>query len=343
MQQNLGAIIFDISGYELSHEDIEILQHPNIGGVILFARNYESPEQLKSLTKEIRANRANCLICVDQEGGRVQRFVDGFSRLPAMTDLGKLTAVQDSLVDSLACDIGQLMALELRSLGVDLSFAPVLDLATDLNPVVRERAIHSDPKIVTRIATQYMLGMQKAGMSACGKHFPGHGKVKVDSHLALPIDHRKFDELTDDLQPFQALINSSIQAIMPGHLLFPEIDDVPAVFSKKWLQDILTTQLGFKGCIISDDLNMDATSGFGDMASCVEKALTAGCHFVLTCNNRSGVISAIQQTQVDFSPFALAKRQLLFPKQPAVAWDELAAHEQWQKAKSSLQRFQALQ
>tara|TARA_R110002110_G_scaffold195770_1_gene405413 strand:- start:9932 stop:10972 length:1041 start_codon:yes stop_codon:yes gene_type:complete len=342
MENSVGAIIIDIEGLSLSSEDIELLQHPNVGGVILFARNYESPEQLLALTQHIKSIRSNCLICVDQEGGRVQRFSNGLSKLPSMNQLGQLIDSSKSnikQVGQIALQLGQLMAMELRSLGVDLSFAPVLDLATDLNAVVQQRAIHRDPQIISELANAYIQGMKQAGMAACGKHFPGHGHVKVDSHLSLPIDERTFDELVEDLMPFQYLIQNNIQALMPGHLLFSKIDKKPATFSSYWLQTVLREKMGFLGTIVSDDLNMEAAREIGDMSECAEQSLLAGCDYVLVCNNRPEAINVLSHVTVSFDKETLIRRQALFPEHNIPTWDELSESVVWQQAQTALKYF----
>lgn len=345
MENSVGAIIIDIEGLSLSSEDIDLLLHPNVGGIIFFARNYESPEQLLALTKHIKKIRSNCLICVDQEGGRVQRFAKGLSKLPSMNELGQLVnnieGNQSNLeqVGQIATQLGQLMAIELRSLGVDLSFAPVLDLATDLNPVVRQRAIHYNPKIVAELANCYVQGMQKTGMAACGKHFPGHGYVKADSHLSLPIDERSFTELKNDLMPFEFLIQNKIQAIMPGHLLFSNINDKPATFSSYWLQTVLRQQLGFTGTIVSDDLNMQAARKIGDMSECANQSLTAGCDYVLVCNNRPEAEKVLDTVEISFAKDTMARRLALFPKQSIPSWEDLPHSLVWQNAQTALKIF----
>lgn len=344
MEHSIGAIIIDIEGLCLTSEDIELLQHPNLGGIIFFARNYESPQQLLALTQQIKAIRPNCLICVDQEGGRVQRFTKGLSKLPSMNELGQLIDEKKSnltQVGQVATQLGELMAMELRSLGVDLSFAPVLDLATDLNPVVKQRAIHSDAKIVAELANYYVQGMQKTGMAACGKHFPGHGHVSADSHLSLPIDERNFDDIANDLIPFEFLIKNQIQAIMPGHLLFPNINREPAVFSGYWLQTVLREQLGFSGTIVSDDLNMQATKDIGDMSECAKQALAAGCDYVLVCNNRPEAEKVLDNVEVSFADDIVARRLALFPKQSIPSWNDLSNNVVWQRAQTALDYFSA--
>lgn len=339
MSKQPGFIIADIAGLTLSQRDIELLSHPFIGGIILFARNYESPEQLLALTKHIKRIKPDCFIGVDQEGGRVQRFQTGLSKLPNMHGLGQLYDANPSeseRVLQIASDIGHLMALELVSLGIDMSFAPVLDLATDLNTIVKDRAIHKNPEVVSLIATHYINGMRLAGMSACGKHFPGHGHVHTDSHYELPVDDRLLPEMEADLKPFRDLIQHGIEAIMPGHLLFPKVDASTASLSRLWLHDILREKLHFKGTIISDDMCMKATHEVGDIVSCVESALQAGCDYVLICNDQSSIEKVIDNIKLDYKHLQKAHRLNIFAKPRNVTWDALHEQPEWLAARHSL-------
>jgi len=297
MLQSAGPVIIDLIGLSVNAEEKELLRHPQVGGVILFARNYESPQQLFELCRSIRQSRQSpLLITVDQEGGRVQRFKTGFTLLPAMGEVGELykSASEEGLKWAYSC--GWMMATELVTCGVDLSFAPVLDLDKKCNTVIGNRSFDGDPTIVTELALSMMQGMHSAGMAATGKHFPGHGAVEVDSHLALPIDSRGYEKiLEEDMQPFIAMIEANIDALMPAHILFPEVDDKPVGFSRHWLHDILRKKLGFSGVIFSDDLNMAGAEFAGNYASRAEMALEAGCDIVLICNNRVGAIEILDQ------------------------------------------------
>lgn len=295
MTQTIGALIMDLAGTAVSPEEHELLQHPLVGGVILFARNYESKSQLKALCADIKAaRRTPLLIMVDQEGGRVQRFVHEFTRLPQLSTFGEKYD-QDALC---ACrearDSGYLMASELLSVGIDLSLAPVLDLNKGVSTVIGNRAFHADPQAVIALAQAYCQGMQAAGMAATGKHFPGHGSVSLDSHIAKPIDHRTFDEIAaSDLIPFAAMAKNKIHAIMAAHITFPQVDPSPVGFSAYWLQTVLRQQLGFTGTIFSDDLTMEGANLSANYADRVEATRAAGCDFALVCNNRSGVIQVL--------------------------------------------------
>lgn len=303
MAASIGPVIIDLMSFTLSVEERELLQHPLVGGVILFTRNFENPGQLRALCQAIRATKTTpLLIVVDQEGGRVQRFRDGLISIPPMGDLGRLyeSNAKEALLS--AEEYGLIMASELLSLGLDLSFAPVLDLNKDLNnTVVGDRAFHRQPKTVIALASALVKGMNKAGMAATGKHFPGHGSVSIDSHQAMPIDHRDFQTvLHDDLIPFTHFIQQGINAIMAAHILFPEIDDKPVGFSRRWLKEILKQQLQFKGMIFSDDLNMEGASQVGDYPERALTALDAGCDMILICNNRSGAINILDRLPQTF-------------------------------------------
>ncbi len=295
MLQSAGPVMIDLMGLSVDAEEHELLQHPQVGGVILFARNYESPAQLSNLCNSIRQIRQSpILIAVDQEGGRVQRFKTGFTLLPSMGEVGQLYqhSSEDGLKWAYCC--GWLMAAELLAVGVDLSFAPVLDLDKKYNTVIGDRSFGNNSTIVTILAHSLMSGMHAAGMAATGKHFPGHGSVKADSHLALPIDSRSYADIyQDDMQPFIAMIEANIDALMPAHILFPEIDKQPVGFSSYWLQDVLRKKLGFSGVIFSDDLNMAGAEFAGNYVSRAEAALDAGCDIVLICNNRAGAIEIL--------------------------------------------------
>lgn len=302
MKNKIGPVILDLMGTELSQEEHEILQHPLVGGVILFARNYESPEQITQLCRTIRASRHQpLLITVDQEGGRVQRFRTGFTRLPSMGQMGLCYEKSPQEALQLAETSGWLMAAELLAVGIDLSFAPVLDLDKKLNTVVGDRAFHHDKSIVITLANAFIRSMNQAGMAATGKHFPGHGSVSLDSHHAMPVDNRDWHNvMNDDLQPFIELIKQGITALMPAHILFPLIDKMPVCFSEKWLQTILRQQLQFSGVIISDDLNMQGASIAGDYPDRAMTALAAGCDMILICNHRNAAIRMLDQLPEQF-------------------------------------------
>lgn len=299
-----GSLMLDIQGTWLTAEDRRILRQPEVGGLILFARNIEEPRQVRELCAAIRAERPDLLLAVDQEGGRVQRLRNGFVRLPAMRALADNPAAE-----YLAEQCGWLMATEVLAVGLDLSFAPVLDLDHQRSAVVGSRSFEGDPELATRMAGAFIRGMNAAGMAACGKHFPGHGWAEADSHVAIPVDERSLDEIrAKDLVPFRQL-SRQLAAVMPAHVIYPQVDEGPAGFSRRWLQEILRGELGFEGVIFSDDLSMAGAHVVGDAANRIEAALTAGCDMGLVCNDRAAAelaLSALQRLQV-LPPKGLAR------------------------------------
>jgi beta-N-acetylhexosaminidase len=281
----LGPVMLDVAGTRLEPEDIDRLLHPLTGGVILFARNYESGPQVAALCAAIRALREpQLLIAVDHEGGRVQRFRKDFTPIPPMRLLGRLWERDPDYASRAARQAGLLIALELGACGVDFSFTPVLDLDFGSSTVIGDRAFHRDPDIVTRLAGALIDGLQAGGMASVGKHFPGHGFVTADSHVAVPVDERALSELEqEDLVPF-ARLASRLSGIMPAHVIYPAVDPAPAGFSVAWLQNVLRDKLGFRGVIFSDDLTMEGASVAGSIGERAEAALAAGCDMVLVCN-----------------------------------------------------------
>lgn len=297
MTDKIGALIISIEGTTLTETDREILAHPLVGGVVLFTRNYESREQLRHLCQTIRAARKKpLLIMVDQEGGRVQRFVSQFTKLPYLSWFGKIYDQDPIKACHLAEDSGWLMASELLSIGIDISLAPVLDLNKDVSAIIGDRAFHRNPGVVAKLAESYIQGMQEAGMAATGKHFPGHGSILQDSHLALPIDERSLSQIEqDDMIPFAEVIKSGITAIMAAHLLFPKVDKVAVTYSRHWLQDILRRRLKFEGVIFSDDLNMEGANISPNHVDRFLAAREAGCDFAILCNNPDATIQVIDK------------------------------------------------
>jgi beta-N-acetylhexosaminidase len=284
----LGPVMLDVAGLELAPEDREVLAHPLVGGVILFARNYASPEQLRSLTGAIRGARTPALlVAVDQEGGRVQRFAEGFTRLPPMRALGRIYDGNPALAENVAGALGVVLASELAAHGVDLSFAPVLDIDFGSSSVIGDRAFHSTAAVVTRLAGALAGGMRRVGMGAVGKHFPGHGYVRADSHHEVPVDDRDLATIeVNDLAPYRALIRVGLAGVMPAHVIYPRVDSRPAGFSQVWLQEILRRRLAFDGIVFSDDLSMEGASVAGGIVERGRAALDAGCDMVLVCNAR---------------------------------------------------------
>lgn len=293
----LGPVMLDIEGTALQPEERELLRHPRVGAVILFSRNYESPEQLSALLAEIHALRdPRLLVAVDHEGGRVQRFREGFTALPPMRLFGDLYAEDRARARRLAGECGWLMAAELRAVGIDFSLAPVLDLDRGVSRVIGDRAFHRDPDVVTDLARAFIHGMHDAGMAATGKHFPGHGAVEADSHEDLPEDGRELNDLRwADLVPFERLGPTDLAAIMPAHVVYPNIDRRPAGYSPFWLREVLRERLGFPGLVFSDDLSMAGAAGPGGMQERAEAALEAGCDMVLVCNDRHGAIQVVER------------------------------------------------
>ena len=286
----LGPVMLDVASTTLTDSDRRRIAHRRTGGVILFARNFESRTQLCALVESIRAIRPGLLIAVDHEGGRVQRFRgDGFVRLPTMRSLGALwdsDAENGALVATRAATaVGFILAADLVSCGIDLSFTPVLDLDHGPSTVIGDRAFHRDPRVVSLLAKSLLHGLLLAGMANCGKHFPGHGHVAADSHVAVPSDDRDLETiLADDATPY-AWLAPALSSVMPAHVIYPAVDSKPAGFSSVWLQDILRGRLGFEGAIFSDDLSMEGASVAGDVVSAGRAALEAGCDMVLVCND----------------------------------------------------------
>ena len=281
-----GPVVLDIDGLELTSVDKDVLCHPQTGGLILFARNYEDPQQLRELVKSIRDVRSDLLICVDQEGGRVQRFRNQFSELPCLQKIGQMYSHNPKQALGVSQELGWLMAFEVIAHDVDLSFAPVLDLDQSSSVIIGDRSFSSDPDACIALAKAYIKGMNEAGMSATGKHFPGHGGVVADSHVELPIDPRTYAEIEHkDLKPFADLVDA-LGAIMPAHIVFPEVDSEPVGFSSEWLKNILIKHMGFDGVIFSDDLSMEGAAIVGNYNQRAEAALLAGCTSVLVCNQR---------------------------------------------------------
>ncbi len=296
--------MFDLQGAALTAEEREYLRHPLAGGVILFERNYESLEQLQALVAEIHlVHEPPLLVAVDQEGGRVQRLRREFTDLPAPRELGRLYGDSRQRAKRLAEACGWVMAAELRAAGIDLSFAPVLDLDRGVSGVIGDRAFHGDPQVVADLAQSYVRGMARAGMAATGKHFPGHGSVTADSHVDLPRDERPYVDIEQqDLLSFERLIRAGLPALMTAHVLYPQVDGAPASFSAVWLQQIARSRLGFQGAIFSDDLSMSGAKVAGGPLERAQAALAAGCDMVLVCNDAAGVGALLQGLQAPADP-----------------------------------------
>ena len=328
----LGPLMIDVRGVALEPEERELLRHPLVGGVILFTRNYESPEQLGRLVDDIHAMRTPpLLVAVDQEGGRVQRFRAGFTRLPPLRALGRRHARERSAGVALARTLGWLMAAELRALGVDLSFAPCVDLDWGVSEVIGDRAFAASPETVSELAVAWMLGMREAGMAATAKHYPGHGKVAADSHVALPVDRRELPDLEPDLMPYRRLIANGLTAVMAAHVVFPSVDSLPASLSAGWIDGQLRGELGFRGAVFTDDLSMAGAAAFGGIAQRVQLALAAGADMLPVCNDRAAVIELLDTLPAGPDPLQQVRLVRLHGR-PAGSRDALLASSRWRDA-----------
>lgn len=305
-----GPLMIDIAGTALSPLDRQRLCHPLVGGVILFSRNYQSPAQLSALCDEIHGLRDPALpIAVDHEGGRVQRFRDGFTRLPAMASLGEQWNELPQAAVAAARSVGFLLASELRARGVDFSFTPVLDLDWGRSGVIGDRAFHRDPAAVVQLAGGLIAGLRDAGMACCGKHFPGHGWAEADSHVAIPVDERGLAELEADILPYRQL---PLDAVMPAHVIYPQVDSRPAGFSPVWLGK-LRGELGFDGVIFSDDLSMEGAAVAGGIVERAEAAWSAGCDMLLVCNAPAAVGELLDKWQPAADPVRAGRISRLLP------------------------------
>lgn len=350
-----GPVTLDVMGLELNAQDRRRIADPLTGGVILFGRNFANRKQLTKLTGEIKKIRPDVLISIDHEGGRVQRArTDCFTHLPAMRKLGDLwmkknksshlvTSAALAMAAATAC--GYVLASELRACGVDFSFTPVLDLDYGRSAVIGDRAFSQDPQIVFALAKSLNEGLLLAGMANCGKHFPGHGWAEADSHVAIPVDERSLNEiLNNDAKPYDWL-DLSLTAVMPAHVIYPKVDQLPAGFSKIWLHSVLREDLGFKGVIFSDDLSMEGASIAGSVVKGAEMALNAGCDSVLICNRPDLADQLLANLKVSKKKQAESRARLnrLMPKSPALSWDKLQSEPQYQHALGLLKQFNLLQ
>ena len=334
----IGALMLDIEGTSLTVEDCHLLAQPQVGGLILFGRNIENPKQVRQLTDSIRAVRPDILIAVDQEGGRVQRLRNGFSKLPPMRAFGRLYDQQPEQALALAEQCGWLMAIEVLAVGIDFSFAPVLDL-DGISQVIGDRGFHSEKEKVVTLAAAFMQGMQRAGMATTGKHFPGHGSVEADSHIAAPVDSRSLAEIEEnDMQTFIQL-QDQLDALMPAHVIYSQIDPNPAGFSTFWLQTIIRQKLNFNGVLFSDDLTMQAACVAGDAGDRIKAALNAGCDMGLVCNDRHAALIAL--AALEDMPLPNQQRlEKMRGKIPNIEIsDKLALGEQWSTTQSNLQHL----
>ncbi|HMM54343.1 MAG TPA: beta-N-acetylhexosaminidase [Candidatus Desulfobacillus sp.] len=336
----LGPLMLDLAGPRLDAAERQALLHPLVGGVILFTRNFESLGQLRQLTAEIHALRQPpLLIAIDHEGGRVQRLREGFTVLPPMRVLGALWDADPARGLAAAEAAGQVLAAELRACGIDLSFTPVLDLDYGASTVIGDRAFHGDPVAVTALAGALISGLRRAGMASVGKHFPGHGFVAADSHVAVPIDRRPVRELYADLAPYRAHRRMGLAAVMPAHVIYEVLDPHPAGFSAYWLRYVLRGELGFDGAIFSDDLSMEGASVAGGYRGRADAALAAGCDMALVCNNPEEAARLLREWQPRRDPLSAARLERLLPAMPAPAFETLRQDAGYRQA---LERLAAL-
>ena len=338
---SLGPVMLDLEGPELRPVEREMLKHPLVGGVILFTRNYVNTEQLASLVREIHEVRQpSLLIAVDHEGGRVQRFRDGFTRLPPCSCYGEIYNNESLEGKAVAESAGWLMAMELLCVGIDFSFAPVLDVDIGLSQVIGDRAFHMRPEAVIELAGSFCQGMRRAGMVAIGKHFPGHGGVKEDSHHAVPVDNRRFQEIVNkDMLPFERLVNSHLQGIMPAHVIYSDVDEKPAGFSKHWLSTILRGQLGFQGTIFSDDISMAGAEVMGSYEDRARAALDAGCDMVLVCNNQEAAARVLQSLPHEPNPASQLRLIRMHGQHPGYGLAELQQQPEWENISTQVKKL----
>ena len=337
---SLGPVMLDVAGLSLTDEDRKRLAHQQVGGVILFSRNYESPEQLKALVDEIHAIRTpRLVVAVDQEGGRVQRFRDQFQDLPAIGKLGELYDQDQGKAIVCSETFGWIMTSELLYYGIDLSFAPVLDLGNPISSVIGDRAFHHQPEQVSRLANAWIRGMSEAGMEAVGKHFPGHGSVEGDSHHVMPFDRRDFNDIEQlDMVPFRRVINTHLTGIMMAHVVYEQVDSFSAGFSKIWIESVLRQQLGFEGVVFSDCLTMSGAATVGGYPERAKCSLEAGCDILLVCNNSEGADEVLESLR-DYNHPTSQIRMIRLHGKPDSSIHNLFNTPRWQQAITKLQAF----
>ncbi len=334
----LGPLMVDVAGKTLTPEDREVLRHPLVGSVILFTRNYDNPAQLAALVADIRGVRSPpLLVAVDHEGGRVQRFRAGFSVLPPMRRVGQEYDLDPGQGVAMARALNWLMAAELRAVGIDYSFAPCVDLDYGVSEVIGDRAFHRDAQVVAKLALAAVAGMREAGMAATAKHFPGHGAVVADSHLALPVDRRALADLTEDVLPYRRLVANGLAAVMMAHVLFPAVDAVPASFSPRWVTGYLRGELGFRGVVFADDLTMEGASVLGGIVERAEAALAAGCDVLPVCNRREQVMRLLDGLRHVPGPASQARVRLMRGRE-APSREALLASAQYRQCREWLAR-----
>jgi beta-N-acetylhexosaminidase len=334
----LGPLMVDVAGTELTAEDRRVLRHPLVGAVILFTRNFSGHAQLEALVREIRALRnPPLLVTVDHEGGRVQRFRQDFTVLPPARTIGHAYDLDPEAGRRLAWQCGWLLAAELRATGIDMSFAPCVDLDYGVSEVIGDRAYHRDPEVVARLSVACMQGMRAAGMQATAKHFPGHGAVVADSHKALPIDRRPLAELSGELVPYRRLIANGLASVMVAHVLFPEIDPEPAGFSPRWIRRELRWGLGFTGAVFSDDLSMGGAAFAGSVPERARRAIAAGCDLLPVCNDREAVLATLEELAGEADPLSQVRLVRLHGR-PMPERDELRQSARWIECRQAIDR-----
>ena len=336
---SLGPVMIDLAGHRVSERERDWLRHDAVGGVILFARNYRDRDQLTALIDEIHDVRDPALlVAVDQEGGRIQRFREGFSALPSMRSIGRLFDQDEGAAVEVAAEVGWIMAAELRAVGVDLSFAPVVDLDLGIAAVIGDRAFHSTVGAVTELAAAFMSGMKSAGMMATAKHFPTHAGAVADSHKSVAIDHRDYADLLDDLEPYRQLIAQGLHAVMVGHVVFPELDTRPASLSSWWIDSQLRAELGFSGAVISDDLSMEGLAEVGGIVARAKLALEAGADMVLVCNDADAIPEVLGALE-NYNDPAARLRLMRLRGGARETWSRLVASQRWARAAAALSRL----
>lgn len=343
LTMSLGPVMVDVEGLCLQSHEIERLKNPLVGAVILFARNYQDPKQLTELCRQIHDVREEpLLIAIDHEGGRVQRCrTEGFTHLPAMRKLGEIWDIDPDKALLLACEVGYVLAAELRSCGVDFSFTPVLDLDYGASEVIGDRSFHQDPDAVAALSDALIDGLAEAGMAACGKHFPGHGFVEADSHVAIPVDTREFDEIWEsDIRPYVALGHLKLPSLMPAHVIYEKVDSMPAGFSTFWVQEVLRKRMGYQGMVFSDDLTMEGASVAGSIVDRANAAFTAGCDMVLVCNRPDLADELLAQLTHQMSDASLQRLANLVPNDFSMNWQQLHNESRYVKARQLLEQLE---
>jgi beta-N-acetylhexosaminidase len=338
---SLGPLMIDLIGGQVEAAERELLRHPLVGGVILFSRNFSDASQLSALVADIHAARTPALIvAVDHEGGRVQRFREGFSRLPSARRIGQEFDVDARAGVELAQHMGWLMAAELRAHGIDISFAPCVDIDYGVSEVIGDRSFHARPEVVAQLASAYVRGMREAGMAAIAKHFPGHGAVRADSHVLLPIDRRELADMGADLAPYRRLIDNGLPGVMVSHVQFPAVDERPASASARWIRGVLRQELRFQGAVFADDLSMGAAAAGGAVVTRVARAFAAGCDVLPVCNDRAAVIALLEGLRIEPEP-ASQLRIVRMRGREAPSWHELTVSAAWNHARTLLARCAA--